>query len=374
MLSIGGDQAAAGEAKWMSGVPASVLDGVPLAVKGNFLLKDVAMNTARTQLLRDHLPTHCASLGRLSRQGLLSVAGEWETPGVLARTVSDAALLLAILQGKDAGGCKKIGNLLDQTKKDIDKVQRALPSLLGFPEGDRPLQGLRVGVVELSTSGFLPRDAQAEVLKQGTSYLEQAGAAVEDVQLPDLQQGVGAMYYFATGHLLRGRSSFERELKELGFGHANTNEEVRSILLATRRRGLELSGQPDMCDEVAACSARNFADSLKQVDVLLLPSAPCAPPTVAEASEWGNEHFLSIDAINVTASLAGAPAMNVPVALTSKGGLPLGVQVVAAPSQEARVLAVGHVLERGAQSGFKAGSLLAPLHSPDKGKAPISTV
>ncbi len=66
--------------------------------------------------------------------------------------------------------------------------------------------------------------------------------------------------------------------------------------------------------------------------------------------------------------------MNVPIALTSKDGLPLGVQVIAAPSQEARVLAVGHVLERGAQSGFKAGSLLAPLHAPGDGKAPISTV
>ncbi len=61
-----------------------------------------------------------------------------------------------------------------------------------------------------------------------------------------------------------------------------------------------------------------------------------------------------------------------PVALTSKDGLPLGVQVVAAPSQEARVLAVGHVLEQGAQAGFKAGSLLAPLHAPDEGKAPNS--
>lgn len=45
-----------------------------------------------------------------------------------------------------------------------------------------------------------------------------------------------------------------------------------------------------------------------QVDVLLLPSAPGVPPTVAEASEWGNEQMLSIDAINVTGSLAGVPA------------------------------------------------------------------
>lgn len=70
---------------------------------------------------------------------------------------------------------------------------------------------------------------------------------------------------------------------------------------------------------------------------------------------------------------AGTPAMNVPVALTSKDGLPLGVQVMAAPNQEAHVQVIGHVLERGAQSGFKAGSLLAPLHAPEEGKAPIST-
>lgn len=46
----------------MSGRPSSTLDGFPLAVKGNFLLKDVPMNTARTHLLRDHVPSQCASL------------------------------------------------------------------------------------------------------------------------------------------------------------------------------------------------------------------------------------------------------------------------------------------------------------------------
>lgn len=159
-----------------------------------------------------------------------------------------------------------------------------------------------------------------------------------------------------------------------------------------------------------------------------MPSAPGAAPTVAEASQWGNEQLLSIDAINAPASLggmttvlvsisrlnrsslmikshplsfvedwcnnhfcilltgtacdnltfllpeiAGAPALTVPIALMSAEGLPLGLQVLAGPSQEALMLAVGHVLEMGAQSGFR-GSLLAPLHAPDEGKAPISTV
>jgi hypothetical protein len=48
----------------MAGQPTSVLDGIPLAVKGNFALKDIPMNTARTQLLRDNVPSECASLVR----------------------------------------------------------------------------------------------------------------------------------------------------------------------------------------------------------------------------------------------------------------------------------------------------------------------
>jgi Asp-tRNA(Asn)/Glu-tRNA(Gln) amidotransferase A subunit family amidase len=60
------DSAAAGEAKRISGRPSSTLDGLPLAIKGNFMLCDVPMNTARTQLLRDHVPGLSATLVRSS--------------------------------------------------------------------------------------------------------------------------------------------------------------------------------------------------------------------------------------------------------------------------------------------------------------------
>lgn len=66
--------------------------------------------------------------------------------------------------------------------------------------------------------------------------------------------------------------------------------------------------------------------------------------------------------------------MTVPIALASKEGLPQGLQIIAAPLQEARLLAIGHVLERGAQSESRGSSILAPLHAPDEGKAPISTM
>lgn len=69
--------------------------------------------------------------------------------------------------------------------------------------------------------------------------------------------------------------------------------------------------------------------------------------------------------------------MSVPVALTSAEGLPVGLQLVAAPMAEARLLAAAHVIAHQSQRHSDAAggqSMLMPLRSPDKGKAPIDTV
>lgn len=73
-------------------------------------------------------------------------------------------------------------------------------------------------------------------------------------------------------------------------------------------------------------------------------------------------------------SVTGSPAITVPVALTKQEGLPLGIQLAAAPMQEARLLAVAHVLERAVQADFGESDDLMRLHACDEGKAPISTV
>lgn len=51
---------------------------------------------------------------------------------------------------------------------------------------------------------------------------------------------------------------------------------------------------------------------LAQVDMLLLPSAPGAAPTVADASQWGNQQLLAVDALNMPATLAGPPSCYLP--------------------------------------------------------------
>lgn len=57
--------------------------------------------------------------------------------------------------------------------------------------------------------------------------VRQAGAAVEEVQLPDIQDGVGAIYHLATAQFLKGSCSFEREFKELGCDHVRLPSSVK---------------------------------------------------------------------------------------------------------------------------------------------------
>ena len=57
-----------------------------------------------------------------------------------------------------------------------------------------------------------------------------------------------------------------------------------------------------------------------QVDMLLLPSAPGAAPTVADASQWGDQQLLAVDALNVPASHAGPPPHSVPSLLDCRQG------------------------------------------------------
>ena len=81
--------------------------------------------------------------------------------------------------------------------------------------------------------------------------------------------------------------------------------------------------------------------------------------------------------LSALACPTGAPAISVPVALTTAEGLPVGLQLIAAPMAEARLLAAAHVLAHQSQRHSDAAggkSLLMPLRSPNEGKAPIDTV
>ena len=101
--------------------------------------------------------------------------------------------------------------------------------------------------------------------------------------------------------------------------------------------------------KVRTLIARDFEAVWETCDVLLTPTAPSAAFSPGDKAD-PLAMYLN-DVFTVPSSLAGLPAMSVPAALTG-AGLPLGLQVIGRPLDEAGVLGVAYALERAA--GFTA--------------------
>ncbi len=249
-------------------------------------------------------PTH----GRISSAGVLELAGSLDHVGVFARAVEDCALALAVLVGGDPAPADYVGAVVDP----------AAP---------------RLGVL----APFLARTTpeMGKHLEAVTRGLAAAGALLEDVTLP----AAFASIYDVGATVLRAEAAaahaplfpahaaeYPPKIKELiELGHA-ISAPVYLAAQAARRQVREAVG---------AIAAR--------YDAFLLPTI--GAPAPRGLGSTGDPSFCS------PWSFLGMPAITLPTGV--EGGLPLAVQLVAAPWSEARLLAAAAWCER--VVGFAAG-------------------
>ena len=281
--------------------------------------------------------------GRVSRYGLVAFASSLDQIGPLTRSVGDAARLYRVIAGFDP---------MDST------TSRRAP---GDPEAalERGVRGLRVGFLrEAQVEGLDPEVASN--LEETRRLFRDAGAQVTDVSVPRCSVAI-AIYYVlasaeASSNLARfdgvryGPRASDRSLLDLyvdsrtgGFGA----EVKRRILLGTFALA---SGYYEAYygrairtrDLLRADFDRAFAEA----DVIVCPSIPAPAFRIGEKTEDPLTMYLS-DVFTVPASLAGLPAISVPSGLT-RGGLPLGIQVLGPAFDEEAVFAAARTLEAGA--------------------------
>jgi Asp-tRNA(Asn)/Glu-tRNA(Gln) amidotransferase A subunit family amidase len=249
-------------------------------------------------------PTH----GRISAVGVLELAGSLDHVGVFARAVEDCALALAVL----AGG------------------HPAPEDYLGAVTG--PVAP-RVGVLgEILARATPEMGKHLDTIVRG---LEGAGARLEDVRLPDAFASIhdaGATVLRAEAAAAHARlfpahgAEYPPKIKELiELGHAISAPAYLAAQAARRR----------VREAVAAIAAR--------YDAFLLPTI--GAPAPRGLGSTGDPSFCS------PWSFLGLPAITLPTGV--EGGLPLAVQLVAAPWSEARLLAAAAWCER--VLGFTAG-------------------
>ncbi len=262
--------------------------------------------------------------GRVSRHGVLPLAWSLDHVGPITKSVEDAALLLEVLAGRDP--------------RDPTTSPLAVPAYSGMLGGG--LEGVRVGV----PTGFFtdPVEIDPAVLAavQGAIHvMESVGASITEVSMPFLRHAPAVQFLtLATeasanhGWLLRTRG------RELG--------------LDVRRR-LELGEFVAAPLYVRAQQARRrlvreFADVFRDADLLVTPTLPVvAPPLGAETvAIQGVQKRIQPTLTRFTGplNLTGLPAISLPCG-TDDDGLPVGLQMVGRPFDEATLLRAAYAYE-----------------------------
>jgi aspartyl-tRNA(Asn)/glutamyl-tRNA(Gln) amidotransferase subunit A len=287
--------------------------------------------------------------GRVSRFGLVAFASSLDQVGPFAHTVRDMAIVLNAICGHDAN---------DSTSAPLD-----VPDFTADLE--KGVQGLRIGVPKEYMPASLDAGVRARV-DAALTALEAQGAIVDrDVALPSTEAAL-AVYYIiapseASANLARydgvkygfsyqqGEGMWDNMEKTRGRGFGA--EVKRRIMIGTYALS---SGYYDAyylkAQKVRTVIRREFDAAFEKYDVLVAPVTPTTAFKIGEKTSDPYEMYLN-DVFTLPVNIAGLPGLSVPAGFVD--GLPVGLQVIGKPFDEATVLRVARAYEQTAAWGSR---------------------
>jgi aspartyl-tRNA(Asn)/glutamyl-tRNA(Gln) amidotransferase subunit A len=256
------------------------------------------------------------TFGLVPRSGCIPLAWTMDHIGPITRTVEDAARMLSVLAGRDAG--------------DPFTADTAPADYTRFLGGD--VRGLRVGVPR-----ELCRDVDPEVARrfaEACTTLGKLGCAVEEVPAPSADE---LALCSAAGLIVSRAEGAAYHAPTLGQPELYTPDVFAQLDEATRVSAVDYVQALRYRREFIA----RIDDVFRAVDVLATPTVPVPAPLAGEA-----EAVMVLLARNsIPWSFGWFPTLDVPSGLTA-AGLPCSVQFVAPHYQDGRLLTLGAAYER----------------------------
>ena len=281
--------------------------------------------------------------GLVSRYGLVAFASSLDQIGPFARTVEDAAIVLGAIAGHDERDSTSFRADVPDYREELK--QRRGPWRLGIPK-------------EYFGEGLDPEVAAA--VAKAVAYYQSLGCTIKEVSLPHTEYGVGAYYIIATAECSSNLARFDG----IRYGHRSKQAtDVVDLYFRSRAEGFGpevkrriilgtyvlSSGYYDAfylrAQKVRTLIRQDFLNAFHDVDAILTPTAPTPAFRVGEKAANPLAMYLC-DVYTIGVNLAGLPGISVPCGFTS-GGLPVGLQLIGQPFQEAELLAIAQAYERG---------------------------
>ena len=263
------------------------------------------------------------TFGRISRRGVYPFSETLDHVGPLARSVRDVALLYQVIAAYDPE----------------DPFCVDVPSADVFSTLDGGVKGLRMGVDTAYYEAFGEPEA-VEATMRTVGKLEEAGIEIVPLNIREIAEvchhwltvgGIEALMHHGREQFKERAELYGRNVRELLEGGMQVTADDLARAGATRRRTTSI-----------------LDAAFDTVDFLILPGmSSSAPPisVLAAEPEVPPEAIATMLAFSAPFNFSGHPTLSIPNAFDSEG-MPLGVQLVGRPFDEAGLLKVGYALEQ----------------------------
>jgi aspartyl-tRNA(Asn)/glutamyl-tRNA(Gln) amidotransferase subunit A len=283
--------------------------------------------------------------GRVSRFGLVAFASSLDQIGPVTKTVRDAAMIMNAIAGHDS--------------QDSTSLNEPVPDYVASLRND--LRSVRLGVPkEYMIEGIDPQVRAA--IDAAVKQLNSLGAEIVEVSLPSTEYAIAVYYIIATAEASANLARFDGvrygyraenpkdvldlygRTREEGFGP----EVKRRIILGTY---VLSSGYYDAyylrAQKVRELIRRDFVSAFEKVDALISPTSPVPAFKLSERVADPLQMYLA-DIFTIAANLAGICGISIPCGFAELDGhrLPIGLQLLGKPLDEARILQIAHAYEQ----------------------------
>ncbi len=283
--------------------------------------------------------------GRVSRYGLIAFASSLDQIGPLANDVKGAARLLEAIAGHD--------------QRDSTSIDQAVPS---YSETvDQPLKGLKVGFAPEHFSEGLSMEVEKAV-RTALDVYRTLGAEVKEIHLPHQKYTVATYYLIAPSEASSNLARYDGvhygyraekfddmiDMYAASRGEAFGDEVKRRIMLGTFSLSAGYADQYyNRALQVRRLIRQDYDNAFADVDIIAGPVTPTPAFKLGSLVDDPLQMYLS-DIYTIGANLAGIPGISLPCGFAETEGakLPIGLQLLAPPFEEDRLLRAARMYER----------------------------
>lgn len=279
--------------------------------------------------------------GRVSRYGVIAMGSSLDSPGAMAHSVEDMAMIASVISGQDP--------------KDGTTGPTDVPNY--FANLNPDIKGLRVGIPdEYFVEGM--EDGVKQAVMEGIKELEKLGAELVKVSLPNTKYGSLVYAIVAPSEISSNLARYD------GIRYGHTSKEAQSLLDVYKKSRAEGFGDEakrrimtgtyvlsagyydayyKKAQKVRRLILNEFEEVFKKVDVLVAPSSPNVALPLGKAASDPLFGYIA-DQLNIPSSLAGLPAVSIPAGFSEN--LPVGMQIMGKQWDEQKVFNVGHAFQQ----------------------------